>query len=236
MKDELDEKDISTRELVRSRQPNSKDTDEKQPSGNEDPEVIADYNHQLREWNEEREKEKQQSYSGPSSLQDAWDPIKRDFFNRIEMIHPLFFLASLLCLVPEYYVWKVHFEQWQQIENFEPSFTTLNALLAFGTVAGMALSWHAVIACWQNKRRTNRIDGGLRAVTVMAIVFFACLFAFESMSFYEYMRSPKTDAFGNVIPGKSHREALIKIGSWGSLNFIFGFITGFCTSHITRKE
>ena len=228
MKDELNEKDTPTRGPGRSRQLNSKETDEKQPSENEDPE--REYFGKVKKWSDQ-----ERSNRNSISSKEAWDEKKKEFANWIAITSPFFFLASLLCLVPEYYVWKVHFNQWQEIENFEPSFMTLNALLAFGTVAGMAVSWHAVIACWQNKCRTDRIGRGLLIVTVIVLAIFLFLFLFESVSFYEFMRRPKQGPF-DLIPGKSHKEALIKIGSWGSLNFIFGFITGFCTSHIIRKE
>lgn len=228
MKDELDEKDTPTRGPGRNRQLSSKETDEKQPSENEDPE--REYLAKVKEWST-----REQSNRKSISLKEAWDEKKQEFANGITMTSPFFFLASLLCLAPEYYVWKIHFDQWQLIESSEPSFVTLNAMLAFGTVMGMAVLWHSFIACWQNKRRTDRIGGGLLAVTVIMFVIFMNLLLFESVSFYEFMRRPKDGPFG-TIPGKSHGEALMKIGSWGSLNFIFGFITGFCTSHIIRKE
>ena len=112
----------------------------------------------------------------------------------------------------------------------------LNAVLAFGIVAGMALFWHLVITCWQSKCQTGQIGRGLLLFTVMVFLVFAGLFLTECMAFYESLSKSGTDPFGNVISGKSHREALITIGSWVSVNFLIGFITGFCAYHITRKE
>lgn len=237
MKDELNDKDTPTRGPGRKQQPNGKDLigdpsyekhfDEEPLSGREG--TDSDYGQRLKEWEKRSPRE-------TISPQEAWDQKKRDFVEGITMISPFFLLASVLCLVPEYFVWKIHFEQWQKVYDFEPSLMTLAALLAFGTVASMAVSWHSVIECWQHKRRTGRIGGGLLAVTVMMILTFAALFTFESMAFYEFMRRDTINAFGEAVPGKSHTSALTGIGSWGGLNFVIGFITGFCTSHITSKE
>lgn len=241
MKDELNKKDTPKRGPGRKRQSDNEDIfndpayrdyfSEEQGSGAEpeegDPERA--YQKSLREWEKESPRKS-------VSLQEAWDDLTGRGVQWITMISPFFILASLLCLVPEYFVWKIHFEQWQKVYDFEPSLMTLAALLAFGTVASMAVSWHSVIECWQHKRRTGRVGGGLLAVTVMMILTFAALFTFESMAFYEFMRRDTINAFGEVVPGKSHTSALTGIGSWGGLNFVIGFITGFCTSHITSKE
>ncbi len=241
MKDGNFEEDTPKRGPGRKGQSNGKDligdpayekhfkNEQASPGGPDHDDAESDYPQRLKEWGK-------RSPRASISPQEAWDQKKRDFVGGITKISPFFLLASLMCLVPEYFVWQVHYEQWQRAYDFEPSLMTFAAMLAFGIVASMAVSWHSVIECWQNKRRTGRIGGGLLAVTVMMIVTFVALFTFESMTFYEFMRRDTINHFGDPVPGKSHRAALTSIGSWGGLNFIIGFITGFCTSHITSKE
>ena len=233
MKGELNEKDTPTSGPGRSRQSNSKDTHENHPSGNQEPENH--YGRAMKLFAEQEKADRERISSEDLSTQDVLDDIKRDFLKGIKMIHPFYFLAFLLCLILEYFVWEIHFEQWYAAHKFEPSFMILSALKAFGTVASMAVLWHCVIHCSQNKHRTGRIGRLSLTLAFVAIVIFGCLFAFESMTFYEFMRLPKPGPMGEMEPGKSHWAALTTIGSWGGVNFITGLITGFCTSHIIRK-
>ena len=149
----------------------------------------------------------------------------------IETIHPVWLLLSALCMVPEYFVWTIHYDMWQRVNDYDPTQKMLAGILAVSTVMSAALMWDFIFTAWYQWRRKRRsVSIGIIIALVISMCLFGYMFYYESHTFYEFLIRDRVDAFGEPLPGATNDEAWSKIGSWSGANMIFGLVTGYCFS------